>query len=136
MIKESMLFLYFGGTCGDALAFYRDVLGAEIIERTTYGEADMTNNDAVKDLVMNATFKLGGMTFCSSDVLDGVPTAGDALSIWLEFDSEASLREVYARLGQGDCQVLSEAEETFWNSLYAKVRDPFGVIWELNHQRQ
>lgn len=136
MIRESMLFLYFGGSCGDALAFYQDVFHVQLVERITYGEAEMTKKDAERDLVMNSVFKLGGMTFCASDVLEGCPDTGDNLSIWLEFDGEASLNGVYERFRQDDCRVESPLGETFWNSVYAKVRDPFGFCWELNYQRE
>ena len=25
--------------------------------------------------------------------------------------------------------------DTFWGAKYAKVKDPFGVIWDLNYQK-
>ena len=130
-----MIFMYFGGDCGGALEFYHSVFDANVIEKTTYGEAEMTDNEIEKGLIMNSTFQIGGMTFCANDVLVDKPTPGNALSVWLEFDSEASLQEVYARFQQDDCGIETNLEETFWNSVYAKVKDPFGVIWELNCQK-
>lgn len=135
MIRESMLFMYFGGGCTDALDFYREVFAAELVEKTTYGEAEMTENDTEKDLIMNSVFRLGGMTFCASDVPDGMPLPGDNLSVWLEFDGQEALYSVYARFQREDCGVQTPLAETFWGSIYAKVQDPFGVCWELNYQK-
>lgn len=135
MVKESMLFLYYGGNCGDALSFYQQVLGADVLEKTTYGAADMAETEAQKPLVMNSTFALGGVKFCASDVPGAAPTAGTRLSVWLEFDGEDAFTTVYRRFQQSDCKVLAPLEETFWNSVYAKVQDPFGITWELNFQK-
>ena len=135
MIKDSMLFMHFNGRCENALDVYQTVFGADIIEKVTYGEAEISDKEHEKSLIMNSTFKIGGMTYCANDVLDNSPIVGNQLSIWLEFDGEASLNDAYKRFQQNDCKILSELEETFWNSLYTKVQDPFGVTWELNYQK-
>lgn len=135
MIRESMTFMYFKGNCASALAFYSSVLGADVIEKTTYEEAGMTDKDEEKPLIMNATFILGDSKFCANDVLDSAPVIGDNLSLWLEFEDEQALKAAYGRFQLDDCTVISALEETFWNASYAKVQDPFGVIWELNFQR-
>ncbi|NAW45001.1 VOC family protein, partial [Salmonella sp. gx-f4] len=31
--------------------------------------------------------------------------------------------------------VTMELQDTFWNALYGKVTDKYGIHWELNHQR-
>ena len=135
MIKESMVFMYFGGDCRDALNFYRTALGADVIEVVTYEEAGMADSDKEKALVMNSTFKLGGVAFCANDVFGSKTIVGNNLSIWLEFDGEESLRETYTRFQGASCKIQSEPEETFWNSVYEKVQDPFGIFWELNYQK-
>mgnify|MGYP003623664175 CR=1 FL=1 len=94
----------------------------------------MAEQEEHKSLVMNATFKIGGMKFCANDVLDTPPAIGNQLSVWLEFDGEPSLTSAFDHFRQPGCTVISEREETFWNALYAKVQDPFGLIWELNYQ--
>ena len=63
VIKESMLFMYFNGDCGAALDLYQRVFDAEVVERETYGEAKMTEIESAKQLIMNSTFRLGGLTF-------------------------------------------------------------------------
>lgn len=137
MIKESMMFLYFCGNCRAALKFYASVFGAEIIERTTYGEAEMEVDEAEKDLVMNSTMVLGGMKVCAGDVLGGSELVdGNRLSFWLELEDREGLESVYKRFLQPDCKVLTAKDTTFWESVYAKVEDPFGIIWELNCQKR
>lgn len=135
MVKESMLFMYFDRNCQEALAFYRLVFGADILEKTTYGEVGMTEIEDEKPLVMNATFKIGGMKFCANDVLEGPPAIGDQLSVWLEFEGERSLQAAFRHFQKPECKVISALEETFWNAMYAKVQDPFGMMWELNFQK-
>ena len=135
MIKESMVFMYFNRSCGAALAFYQEAFGATILEKTSYGEAEMTDKEEEKPLIMNATFHVGNMKFCANDVLDVAPVVGNNVCLWLELDDEVSLDKVFEAFKRPDCQIVTPLEDTFWNGRYAKVQDPFGMLWELNYQR-
>ena len=135
MIKESMLFLYFNKNCQAALTMYENIFDANILERVTYGEAKMSEKEEEKSLIMNSTFTIGGMKFCANDVLDDSIIIGNQNTIWLEFSDEQAIQNVYTKLKDNKCIVISQIEETFWNSTYAKIKDPFGIIWELNYQK-
>ena len=135
MIKESMLFLYFNGNCRQALTFYCDSFEAKLMEMITYGEAEMADGEEQKDLIMNSTLEIGGMKFCASDVVTDNVKEGNNLSVWLEFDEKSSFERAYSTCQESNCNVISPQKETFWNSIYAKIQDPFGIIWELNYQK-
>ncbi len=137
MIKTILPFLYFKGNCKEALGFYTNVFKVEILEMVTYREADMEVNDEQKDYIMNATMAFGEMQISASDVIDKQTlTNGNTLSIWLEVESENAIRFIYDQFKKKDCIIISQMESTFWGSIYAKVQDPFGFIWELNYQEQ
>lgn len=134
MIKEGMLFLYFSGQCDQALAFYSEVLQAQVLEKTTYLEAEMSGGIDSDHLIMNATMQLGNLKVCASDLLESKPVIGNHTSIWLEIDTEENLRQAFNRFEKADSQLITKPELTFWNSVYCKVQDPFGVFWEFNSQ--
>ena len=134
MVKEGMLFLSFHGMCDAALGFYQTVFDAQIVEKITYGEAEMAESPDINDWIMNSTIKIGNFTICAYDVLEDELKDGNRISVWLEIDTEESIRLIYERFLQSDCNIITKLETTFWNSLYAKVQDPFGFVWELNCQ--
>lgn len=135
MIKEGMLFLLFNGECRSALTFYQSVFGARVVEKVTYGEAEMEENSIISDWIMNSTIQIGNLTICASDVPGEELANSNRISIWLEIDSEESIHSIFNRFLQNDCKVITNLEVSFWNSLYAKVQDPFGFMWELNCQK-
>lgn len=134
MIKEGMLFLSFSGQCEQALAFYTKVLQAQVLEKMTYLDAEMSDGSDSDHLIMNATMQLGNLKICASDLLEAEPTIGTNASIWLEIDTEEHLNQLFTGFLEVDSQVITPLETTFWHSLYCKVQDPFGVFWELNCQ--
>lgn len=134
MIKEGMLFLSFSGQCEQALAFYTKVLQAQVLEKMTYLDAEMSDGSDSDHLIMNATMQLGNLKICASDLLETELTIGTNASIWLEIATEEHLNQLFAGFLEVDSQVITPLETTFWHSLYCKVQDPFGIFWELNCQ--
>jgi len=135
MIKSANVFLNFNGNCKQALDFYKNVFGAQIVECTTYKEAEMTENDNEKDFIMNSNIMIGGILISCADNLEQNSHSGNQIALWLETDSEESFHTIYSKFESQNLTILTEKEETFWNSIYAKVQDDFGVIWEINYQK-
>lgn len=84
---------------------------------------------------MNSTFLLGGHLFSCYDALDYLPPSNSNMSIWLEVDGQNSFDKIYSAIIENGGHIITPAEDTFWNSQYAKVLDKFGVTWELNMQK-
>lgn len=117
-------YLMFDGQAKEALAFYEDIFQAEIADLQTYGEAD--------DLVLHAKIKKGHLLIMVSDTFPGNPlAAGNNVSLVLECDSEAEIRSLYDSLcAKGSS--LRELQDTLLGVKYGKVRNQFGVQWDLN----
>ncbi len=71
-----------------------------------------------------------------SDTFPGQPVeTGNHISLVLEFESEASIQKVYDNLHQ-ESKVLMKLQDTFWGAKYAKVKDKFGIVWDLNFTKE
>ena len=140
MIKCGIPFLLFHNNCEQALAYYREVFQAEIVETMTFEEVGYTDEKQRLSCIANSTFKLGESIFYAADVIDENSAAewnsSNRISVWLELEQEEEIRTVTESLLGSGSKCLSPLETTFWNSLYTKIQDPFGVIWELNVQLQ
>lgn len=135
MINSTITFLQFNGNCSQALEFYQDAFSANILEKTTLGQADLAKNEAEANLVMYSMFTLGEQKFGACDISDDTKhTVGNQISIWLEIDTQESIDTIYSYLEEKGCTVIMELADSLWESKYAKVQDMFGVMWELNCQ--
>jgi PhnB protein len=128
-------YLSFDGNAKQALDFYKEVLGAEIVGLQTFGEADYPTPPEADNRVMHAHLKKGGISIMFSDTFPGQSVVvGSNISLTLEPESDEEIQNVYDELSKNG-KVLTKLEDTFWGAKYARVQDQFGVIWELNYQK-
>ncbi|WP_043932749.1 VOC family protein [Bacillus sp. EB01] len=134
MKQQITPYLSFNGNARAALEKYQNVFGGELEGLQTYGEADYPTPPGADDLLIHGRFRKGDLTIMVSDAAAGHEvTIGSNVSLVLEFESEEEIRNAYEKLSDNGT-VYMELQKTFWGATYAKVRDEFGITWELNFQ--
>ncbi|MCL6572358.1 MAG: VOC family protein [Bacillus sp. (in: Bacteria)] len=135
MKGQATPYLMFDGNAKEALEYYIEVFGGEISNLQTYGEADYPTPPEASDRVIHAQFKKDDLFIMVSDTFPGNSVeVGNNISLALEFENEEEIQRVYETLYLKGT-VLMELQDTFWGAKYAKVKDPFGVIWDLNQPK-
>lgn len=126
-------YLFFGGRCEEALAFYRDALGAELTMLMRFKDSPEPCDPGMvppgyEDKVMHASFRVGETELMASDGCgkEGVGFQGFSLSIAVADEAEA--RRLFGRLGDGG-QVQMPLAKTFFSPCFGAVADRFGVSW-------
>ena len=127
-------YLFFGGSCEEALEFYRSALGAEVLMLMRYKDSPEPTPgmpDCFEEKVMHATFRIGETTLMASDgMCEGRPAfEGFSLSITVPDEGEAD--RVFAALAE-DGLVTMPLEKTFWTPKFGMLQDRFGVGWMVN----
>jgi PhnB protein len=126
-------YLMFGGRCQEAIDFYRDALGAEVVMAMRFKESPESPPPGMVpenwgDKIMHSAFKIGDSLVMASD---GCST-GDAkflgitLSLTVANEQEADRR--FASLSEGG-QVTMPLAKTFFSPKFGMVVDRFGVGW-------
>jgi PhnB protein len=134
-MKQAIPYLTFDGKSKEALEFYKEIFEGEITDMQTFGEADFPTPPEADDRVMHARFKKGNLQLMTSDSFPGQGvTVGNNISLTLEFDNEKEIQNIYDKLSENG-SVLMELQDTFWGAKYGKVKDQFGITWDLNHQK-
>jgi PhnB protein len=138
MIKAGTPYLYFYDECEEALNYYVDVFKAEILEKATFEDVEFMEDESRKDCIAYASFKLGENVILANDFLEKKNkesnSANSQASIWLEIEKEADIKYLEEKMLSTGSKSITKLEKTFWDSLYAKIEDKFGIIWELNTQ--
>ncbi|MFC4619500.1 VOC family protein [Camelliibacillus cellulosilyticus] len=134
MKGQATPYLTFGGNAKEALDFYKEVFSADITDFKTFGEADYPTPPEADERVMHARIKKGDLLLMVSDSFGDSVTIGSNISLALELESEDEILQVYDQLSQGG-SVFMELQDTFWGAKYAKVKDRFGIIWDLNYTK-
>ncbi|BCB05547.1 VOC family protein [Bacillus sp. KH172YL63] len=136
MKHQATPYFSFNGQAKEALAYYKDVFDGEILSVMTFGEADFPSPPEMSEHIMHAQFKKGELFFMMSDSFPGQETtAGNHISLVLELESEEEIQHYYRRLTEKGTVVM-ELQDTFWGAVYAKVKDPYGIHWDLNYTKK
>ncbi len=138
MIKTSVPYLVYQDECELALAYYVDIFGAEIIEKITFEDMGFTEDVNRKSCIGHAVFKLGESILYASDATENEyfhnKSTNAQIAIWLEIDSVEAITSLEKKMLQTGSTSIDPLHETFWGSKYAKIKDKFGISWELNAQ--
>lgn len=135
MKQQATPYLTFNGDAREALEYYKDVFEGEVLGIQTFGQADFPTPPEMANKIMHAQFKKDDLFIMVSDTFLGQSVEkGNNISLALELESEEEIQKLYNALSQKG-SVLMELQDTFWGAKFAKVRDYFGVIWDLNYTK-
>lgn len=129
-------YLTFSGNCREAMNFYKECLGGELVLQTI-GESPLSDKmpQQMKDCILHATLTRGEMQLMGSDmVADNGLTIGNSVSLSLDCESEEEIRSVYEKLAAGG-EATHPLENSFWGALFGDLTDKFGNHWLLIYTR-
>lgn len=107
-------YLNFSGNCEEALNFYKEALGGEIIQLGRYGESPMKSPEELKDKIIHARLQFGDALIMASDVMNGRPVnTGDNISLSVDSDNDQQLEEVFSKMANGG-KITMPLQEQFW----------------------
>ena len=127
-------YLNFNGNCEDAIIFYKDVLGGELMFMQRYGDSPMKGmgND---NHVMHCTLKIGDSLIMASDNPEGQPASvGSNISLAIGSNDAAGANVMFEKMAEGG-NVTMPMQETFWAERFGMLTDKFGVNWMFNCEK-
>jgi PhnB protein len=129
-------YLFFHGRCEEALNFYKECLGGEIVFMSRFADApaEMNVDASYRDKVMHATFVAGEVKFMASDGRAGpAPDGADDVVLSLATNDDAEGERVFAALAEGG-EVTMPLELAFWGGRFGSLTDRFGIQWMVSVQ--
>lgn len=125
-------YLFFEGRCEEAIAFYRDALGADVEMMMRYSDNPEPPPPGMTpppgDKIMHAAFRVGDDFIMASDgnCSGTLDFKGVSLSLSTETPDEA--RQRYDALANGG-QPFMPLCATFFSPAFGMLKDRFGVTW-------
>ena len=131
-MKTLNAYLFFPGTCEEALNFYQTSIGGEIASLMRFSDAPMPVAEENAQRVMHAEFRSGDLYFMASDGMPGDDvTPGNSVQLSLNFDDTAEQETVFNSLADGG-SVEMALDNTFWGARFGILTDRYGIRWMLN----
>jgi PhnB protein len=132
-MHELNTYLFFDGTCADAMRFYERTLGGKLT-LMTHAESPMAAQTppGSADRIMHARLDFDGGMLMASDWMAGQPYGGmKGFSLSLIYPTAAEARRMFDTLAQGG-QVTMPMDKTFWAEAFGMLVDRFGTPWMVN----
>jgi PhnB protein len=126
-------YLFFDGRCEEAVAFYRQALGAQVLMLMHYseappGDAGCPGGTPPADKVMHACLQIGQTQVMASDGFAAGRPEFKGVSLSIAAADDAQARRLFDALAEGG-QVQQPLGPSFFASSFGMVADRFGVSW-------
>jgi len=127
--------LNFGGNCEEAFRFYEKHLGGRITMMMKATELPPAMKPpGSPNAVIHARMSVASVELIGNDVPEEYFKPIRSSYLYLTVDSVAEAERVYAALKEGG-EVTMPIAETFFATRFAQLRDRFGVLWSIIHER-
>jgi len=122
-------YLTFNGNCREAMTFYKECLGGDLILQTVADSpmADQWPPD-VQQNILHASLQKNSLVLLASDMAgrDGV-VRGNTISLSLVCSSEEEINEFFTNLSQG--AKVTHPLHRFFAGTIGALTDKFGMNW-------
>lgn len=128
-------YIGFKDNARQAAEFYKSVFGGELFMDTfeKYNSPEMPVGDADKNKIMHAYLKGDNdIELMMADTPTGMEFhPGGQISLTLNGDDEAKLREYWGKLAEGG-NVTMPLDKAPWGDTFGMLTDKFGVNWMID----
>lgn len=136
-MKQINAYLFFDGNCREAIGFYHQCLGGDLM-LSPYSDAPMET--PLPERIMHSRITIdGNIVLMASDSMPGrneehgtdVSHGTSVVVLSLACDSVEEIDRYFAALSEGG-HVTMALGDTFWGARFGMLVDKFGFHWMLN----
>ena len=127
-------YLFFDGTCEEAIRFYERTLGGKIQMMMTHAQAPEADKmpPGSADRILHASLLIDGRVLMASDSMVGHPYEGmKGFSLSLSYPTVAEAKKIFDALAAGG-EVRMPFQKTFWAEAFGMLADRFGTPWMVS----
>jgi uncharacterized protein len=127
-------YLHFSGQCREAMAFYKDCLGGELVFQPVKGSTvELQCPAAMHQHILHASLVKDSLVLLATDMSgpDGVHP-GNSISLSLNCGSEEEIHHYFARLSAG-ARITEGLKQQNWGAKFGALIDKYGVGWMLHY---
>lgn len=128
-------YLTFNGQCREAMTFYQQCLGGELVMQKIAESpmaAQMPSEAGAN--ILHSSLTSGPIVLMGSDMMCENKIRGNDFFLCLNFTSDEEINACFAKLAEGGT-IKMGLHQTFWGATYGEVIDKFGFNWALNYSK-
>lgn len=127
----------FNGTCREAMNFYKECLGGEVMFQTFEDSPMKDQCPAGKenDILHSSLMRNNVLLLMGTDMVgpEGF-TKGNNIALSLNCSSDDEINSFFSKLSEGG-KIIEALKPQFWGAIFGVVKDKFGITWMLNYDK-
>ncbi len=130
-------YLLFNNQCREAMNFYKDCFGGELILQTV-AETPMASHMApeMQNQIIHSQLKSDAIAIMASDnCMNMAIQTGNQVSLCINCGSEEDINTFFTKLSAGG-KVSMPLKTEFWGDTFGQLTDKFGINWMLNFSQK
>jgi PhnB protein len=129
-------YLNFDSNCREAMNFYKDCLGGELVLQTVAESPAMAAQMPahMKDMILHASLKAGDIVIMASDLNREKRVEGNTVYLCINCSSENEINTFFAKLSAGG-KIIEPVADMPWGAKYGELTDKYGKHWMFNFQK-
>lgn len=121
----------FPGTCKEALNFYKDCFGGEIVMMQTFADSPVEVAEELKQRIFNSEFRADNVHFMASDDLpNNKVSVGSNFALFVTFSDLAEEEKVFKKLSEGGKVLFPIGENSF-----GMLVDKYNIQWMMESNK-
>jgi PhnB protein len=128
-------YLNFDNNCREAMNFYKDCLGGELVLQTVGESPAMAAQmpPQMKDSILHSSLTSGDIVIMASDLNREKPVDGNTVHLCVNCNNEKELNTFFSKLSAGG-KVTEPITDMPWGAKYGSTIDKYGKHWLFNFQ--
>jgi len=129
-------YLNFDNNCREAMNFYKECLGGELILQTVAESPVMAAQmpPQFKDYILHSSLTNGDIVIMASDLSREKRIEGNTVHLCINCNTENELNSFFKNLSAGG-RVTEPLTDMPWGGRYGALTDKFGKHWVFNFQK-
>ncbi|MEO5683051.1 MAG: VOC family protein [Chitinophagaceae bacterium] len=129
-------YLNFDNNCREAMNFYKDCLGGELVLQTVGEMPAMAAQmpPQMKDCILHSTLTSGSMVIMGSDLNRGKRLEGNTVHLCINCNTDDEINTLFSKLSAGGTLTEPLADMP-WGGKYGALTDKYGKHWMFNFQK-
>ena len=128
-------YLSFDNNCREAMTFYKDCLGGELVLQTVGEMPEMAAQmpPEMKDQILHSTLTSGAIVLFGSDCNQEPPSNGNTVQLCVNCDSREEQDRFFTALAS-DGRITEPITDMPWGGRLGALIDKFGKYWMFQYQ--
>jgi len=129
-------YLNFESNCREAMTFYKDCLGGELLLQTVGEMPAMASQmpPHLKDHILHSSLTSDGIVIYASDLNMAARTEGNTVHLCINCSTEEELNRFFTGLSVGG-KISEPLADMPWGGRYGALTDKYGKHWIFNFQK-